>query len=146
VIFIAYLSFVAAVMWLTSERSTWLTRQSTGIELVTRCAAAAAALSLSVAGAALVAFGDVEAARAVIGGTLLLGGLTFTAGLLAWGRQPGLQARTAGWILLCAPLLIPSTLSLALPLVALLVVAVPGTSSPPLGRDRRTPITNRWRD
>lgn len=53
-------------------------------------------------------------------GALTVGGVVYTLGVVA---VPALRA--PGWALIAAPLLVPSTLTLALPLVGLLIPAVP---------------------
>jgi hypothetical protein len=60
-----------------------------------------------------------------VGAAVSLGGAAYAAGLLAWRGGQALGLRILGWVLMVMALVIPSTLTLGLPLVALLVVALP---------------------
>jgi hypothetical protein len=60
----------------------------------------------------------------LLGAAASLGGVVYAAGLLAWRGGQALGLRILGWVLLVTALVIPSTLTLGLPLVALLVVAL----------------------
>jgi hypothetical protein len=53
-----------------------------------------------------------------------LGGVVYAAGLLAWRGGQALGLRILGWVLLLMAFAIPSTLTLGLPLVALLALAL----------------------
>jgi hypothetical protein len=59
-----------------------------------------------------------------IGAAVSLGGAVYAAGLLAWRGGQALGLRILGWVLMVMALVIPSTLTLGLPLVALLAVAL----------------------
>jgi hypothetical protein len=59
-----------------------------------------------------------------IGAAVSLGGTVYAAGLLAWRGGQALGLRILGWVLMVTALMIPSTLTLGLPLVALLAVAL----------------------
>jgi hypothetical protein len=56
-----------------------------------------------------------------------LGAIGYAAGLLAWRGGQALGLRILGWVLTVTAMVIPSTLTLtpALPLVAVLAVALP---------------------
>lgn len=56
-------------------------------------------------------------------GAIFLGGVTYLAGTLVVSAR-ALELRRIGWILMTAPLLVPSTFSLFLPVVAALAVTV----------------------
>jgi hypothetical protein len=58
----------------------------------------------------------------MIGAAVSLGGVVYVAGLLAWRGGQALGLRILGWVLMVTALVIPSTLTLGLPVVALLVV------------------------
>jgi hypothetical protein len=59
-----------------------------------------------------------------IGAAVSLGGAVYAAGLLAWRGGQALGLRILGWVLMVMALVIPSTLTLGLPLVALLALAL----------------------
>jgi hypothetical protein len=59
-----------------------------------------------------------------IGAAVSLGSIVYAAGLLAWRGGQALGLRVLGWLLMVAALLIPSTLTLGLPLVALLALTL----------------------
>jgi hypothetical protein len=59
-----------------------------------------------------------------VGAAVSLGGVVYAAGLLAWRGGQALGLRILGWVLMVMALVIPSTLTLGLPLVALLVFAL----------------------
>jgi hypothetical protein len=59
-----------------------------------------------------------------IGGALSLGSIVYAGGLLAWRGGQALGLRVLGWVLMAAALVIPSTLTLGLPLVALLALTL----------------------
>jgi hypothetical protein len=70
------------------------------------------------------------------------GAIIFAAGLVFWDGMLGFALRTAGWGLMCISLLVPSTVTLGLPALALLV---PTLVIARAGRDQRTPSTARKR-
>lgn len=53
-----------------------------------------------------------------------LGSIVYAAGLLVWRGRQALALRILGWALMVVAFVIPSTLTLGLPLVALLAVAL----------------------
>ena len=59
-----------------------------------------------------------------IGAAVSLGSVVYAAGLLAWRGGRALGLRVVGWVLMVAALAIPSTLTLGLPLVALLALTL----------------------
>ena len=59
-----------------------------------------------------------------IGAAVSLGGAAYAAGLLAWRGGQALGLRILGWVLMVTALVIPTTLTLGLPLVAPLAVAL----------------------
>jgi hypothetical protein len=59
-----------------------------------------------------------------IGAAASLGSIVYAAGLLAWRGGQALGLRVLGWVLMVVALVIPSTLTLGLPLVALLVLTL----------------------
>jgi hypothetical protein len=59
-----------------------------------------------------------------IGGAVSLGSILYAGGLLTWRGSQALGLRILGWVLMVAAFVIPSTLTLGLPLVALLTLAL----------------------
>jgi hypothetical protein len=86
-------------------------------------ATAVGAMGIAVLGLQL--GGDhVHALGWTIGAAVSLGGVVYAAGLLAWRGGQALGLRTLGWVLMVTALVIPSTLTLGLPLVALLALTL----------------------
>jgi hypothetical protein len=75
-----------------------------------------------------------------VGSTMLVGALLYAVGLGLWLDRTALGLRLSGWMLMAAALVVPSTLTLALPVVAAMVVTVAnipsgrGTQRSTLGR------------
>lgn len=122
-VFFGYLSMLAAMTWLVLRGGArpW---ESHTVDLLARFVASVVVGCLAAGGTALVAGVEGNVVALVAGASLILGGLLFIAGL--WLPRAGIahDLRVGGWLLLCAPLLIPSTLTLALPMAALLVLVV----------------------
>jgi hypothetical protein len=55
---------------------------------------------------------------------LLSGSVLYLCGLVLWGERAGFALRLLGWLLTVSALAIPSTLTLLLPLAALLALAL----------------------
>jgi hypothetical protein len=70
-----------------------------------------------------------------IGGAVSLGSIVYAAGLLAWRGGQALGLRVLGWVLMVAALVIPSTLTLGLPLVALLSLTLAPIPEQKLAQD-----------
>ena len=60
----------------------------------------------------------------MIGAAVSLGSVVYAAGLLAWRGGHALGLRILGWVLMVVALVIPTTLTLGLPLVALLALTL----------------------
>jgi hypothetical protein len=69
-----------------------------------------------------------------VGAALLGGALLYAAGVYRWYGRTAFALRLWGWVLVTAALAVPSTLTLALPLAAAMVVTVatvpPDTGTP----------------
>jgi hypothetical protein len=93
---------------------------------------AATALALQYAGERGHAFSD-DPLPYLIFGALATGGTLYSAGAVVWNGGWAQVLRAAGWALMIAALMYPTTLTLALPLVAVLVITVtriaPGADS-----------------
>jgi len=129
VLLLAYYAFLAGVMvWaLGRQGEPWVLRLSEPGQQRVRLAAgmldvAVGALGIAVLGLQL---GDhAHVAGWMIGGAVSLGSILYAAGLLAWRGGRALGLRVFGWVLMVAAFMFPSTLTLGLPLVALLVVVL----------------------
>ncbi len=121
-VFVAYLCLLAAVIWLF---------QGGDALPVDKRAEAPARLIAALIGTALAAVGLIQLSRhtAQTAGTAILivlaiGGCLYVSGVLWWEGRVGYWLRMIGWMGMIIPLLIPSTLSLTLPLVALLALTL----------------------
>ena len=68
-------------------------------------------------------------------GTICAGAATYLLGTLLADGRTALHLRWFGWILMTVPLLIPSTFSLALPIMALLASTLQPLSAQPSSPD-----------
>ena len=139
---LAYIVPIAVVAWmLARRRRSWLQPLAPGIQELIRFGLLMLAL-LGVAGGAwgiglrLVEEGE-EGANAwlalVLFAALALGAALYASGVVVWRGPLALRLRRVGWILVVVALAVPSTLTLALPVAALLVVGleyVPRHDSP----------------
>lgn len=128
VIFLGYLSFAAAVVWLASGRRAGPWHMNRGSDRLARLLVSSLCACFAAGGAALVA-SERNHLALVAGSSLILGAVIYVAGLLLWRGGRAYELRAAGWLLLCAPLLIPSTLTLVLPAAGLLVITIPGNET-----------------
>ena len=124
-------AFLAGVMvWAFGRRGgPWILRLGEPGQQRVRLAAALLVTAVSAMGIAVLGLqlGGNDHAHVLgwtIGAALSLGGAVYAAGLLAWQGGQALGLRILGWVLMVTALMIPSTLTLGLPLVALLAVAL----------------------
>jgi hypothetical protein len=75
-----------------------------------------------------------------VGSAMLVGALLYVIGLGVWLDRAASALRLSGWLLMAAALVVPSTLTLALPGVAAMVVTVANIPSG-RGPQRSTPGT-----
>lgn len=90
----------------------------------TRARVAAAVLALGLASIGvllLVAVEETTSMSLVLPLMLVAGGLAYAWGIVRWRAAGGTLVRWAGWILLVGALIVPSTLTLLLPVACLLV-------------------------
>lgn len=140
-VLLAYVFLAGVVVWtlgrgdapwilgLTEPRRRWV-RLAAGV-----LDTAAGLVGIAVLGLQL--RGPSHALGLTIGGALSLGCVVYAAGLLAWRGGQALGLRVLGWVLMAAALVIPSTLTLGLPLVALLALTlapIPEQKVAPAGR------------
>jgi hypothetical protein len=128
VLLLAYAFLAGVMVWALGRRGgPWVLQLSEPGQQRVRLAAgtldvAVGALGIAVLGLQL---GDhAHVAGWIIGGAVSLGGVLYAAGLLAWRGGRALGLRVLGWVLMVAAFMFPSTLTLGLPLVALLVVVL----------------------
>lgn len=60
----------------------------------------------------------------VLFGAIFVGGLVYAIGTVLWTGWTPFALRLAGWLLIAAPLAVPSTLTLGFPLAAILFVTL----------------------
>lgn len=124
---VAYAWFVAAVVVTIRRRDFRRPQRWDG---VARFAGALAGL-LAVAGAIDLLRGNPSTLGRVLLAALLAGGLDYLCGIALWRRRAGVTLRWTGWALCTCALLVPSTLSLLLPIAGLLVVTLPAPDDAP---------------
>lgn len=115
-IFIAYLTLLLAIFWLLSGRPA-----ASRVDRVARLIAVPVAVALIVVGLLQISRHTATTAGNVLLVILALGAGTYLSGVLLWDWRTGRRLRAAGWVAVVVSLAVPTTLSLALPLVALLV-------------------------
>lgn len=123
----AFLVLLLALAWLARQvRDPWLPRlgerrrQSVRTVLVIPTVLLVV-LSFAIVGLQLRWDASPSAVSWLIAATALTGSVLYGFGLLVWEGRHAFLARAVGWALLVAALAIPSTVTLALPLVAVLV-------------------------
>lgn len=127
---LAYGFLAGVVAWAFGRRGgPWTLRLSAPAQQRVRLAAGMLATAVSAMGIAVLGLqhGGDDHAHVLgwtIGAAASLGGVVYAAGLLAWRGGRALGLRILGWVLMVTALVIPSTLTLGLPLVALLVLAL----------------------
>jgi hypothetical protein len=128
VLLFAYGFLVGVVAWAFGRRGgPWILRLSAPGQQQVQLAAgmlatAVGAMGMAVLGLQLGGGDHAHALGWTVGAAVSLGGVVYATGLLAWRGGQALGLRILGWVLMVTALVIPSTLTLGLPLVALLVV------------------------
>jgi hypothetical protein len=129
VILLVYAFLAGVIAWAFGRRGgPWILRLGEPGQQQVRLAAAMLATAVSAMGIAVLGLqlgGDhAHALGWTVGAAVSLGGVVYAAGLLAWRGRQALGLRILGWVLMVTALVIPSTLTLGLPLVALLALAL----------------------
>jgi hypothetical protein len=130
VLLVACALLVMGTAWLLGpRRGPWLLRLSEPGQQRVRLAAgvldaAAGAMGLAVLGRQLGAADQAHVAGWMIGALVSLGAVAYAAGLLVWRGGRAVRLRILGWALMVTALVMPSTLTLALPLMALLAATL----------------------
>ena len=122
-VFLAYLTLsVALLSLLGRETRSWLRKAEPQRELAVRLSA----FVVGVTGvlAALVLLEGESGRELRLLASLAAGSSLFVAGVILWRGRVALTLRAVGWALAVGALAVPSILTLALPPVALLVVAL----------------------
>ena len=123
----AYLLLLLAIVWMALQgRDPWLSRLNPRRQQTARTFAMIPAVLLVVLGVAIVGLqvlGDAphSVLSRLIAALTLAGSLLYGLGVLVWDGRRAFLLRISGWGMLVVALVIPSTATLALPLVALLV-------------------------
>jgi hypothetical protein len=124
VLLLAYAILAGVVAWTLGRRGgPWVLRLSEPGQQRVRLTAGMLDTALGAVGIAVLGLQLGDPAHVLgwtIGGAVSLGSIVYAAGLLAWRGGQALGLRVLGWVLMVAALVIPSTLTLGLPLVALL--------------------------
>jgi hypothetical protein len=127
---LVYAFLAGVIVWAFGRRGgPWILRLSEPGQQRVRLAAAMLVTAVSAMGIAVLGLqlGGDDHAHVLgwtIGAAVSLGGAVYAAGLLAWWGGQALGLRILGWVLMVTALVIPSTLTLGLPLLALLALAL----------------------
>jgi hypothetical protein len=128
---VAYLVFLIAIVWaVIRRRRPWIGRVSGAGQQGLRLTAMVLAIAIGSLGCLVIAIqppgqhGIYRWLGYAVGSTMLVGALLYAIGVGVWLDRPAFALRLSGWILMAAALVVPSTLTLALPVVAALVVTV----------------------
>jgi hypothetical protein len=128
VLLLAYAFLVGVIAWTLRRRGgPWILRLSEPGQQRVRLAAGMLATAVGAIGIAVLGLQVGDHAHVLgwtIGGAVSLGSIMYAAGLLVWRGPQALGLRVLGWVLMVAALVIPSTLTLGLPLVALLALTL----------------------
>jgi hypothetical protein len=128
VLLLAYAFLAGVVAWTLGRRSgPWVLRLSEPGQQRVRLAAGVLDSAVGAVGIAVLGLQLGDHAHVLgwtIGGAVGLGSIVYAAGLLAWRGGQALGLRVLGWVLMVAALVIPSTLTLGLPLVAALALTL----------------------
>jgi hypothetical protein len=145
---VAYLVFLIALVWaVIRRRRPWIRRVGGAGQQALRLTTLALAIAIGALGCLVVAIqppgqqGIYRWLGYAAGSTLLAGALLCSIGLCIWLDRPAFALRLSGWMLMAAALVVPSTLTLALPVVAAMVVTLANIPSGE-GPQRPTPATS----
>jgi hypothetical protein len=119
---VAYLSVVAAVIWVLADKKRFSAIRRVDVRF--RIVAAGIGAALALLGLILISGGHAETLGKVVLGTLVFGAVVYVLGVLSWDGAGSYRLRRIGWVAMTLALLVPSTLSLALPAVALLALTL----------------------
>jgi hypothetical protein len=128
---LAYLVFLIALVWaVIRRRRPWISRVSGAGQQGLRLTGMVMAIAIGSLGCLVIAIqppGQHDIYRwsgYAVGSTMLVGALLYAIGLGVWLDRTAFALRLSGWMLMAAALVVPSTLTLALPVVAAMIVTV----------------------
>jgi hypothetical protein len=128
---LAYLVLLIALVWaVIRRRRPWISRVSAASQQALRLTATVLAIAIGSLGCLVIAIqppgqhGIYRWLGYAVGSTMLVGALLYAIGLVVWLDRSALALRLSGWMLMTAALVVPSTLTLALPVVAAMVVTL----------------------
>ena len=128
---VAYLVFLIALVWaVIRRRRPWISRVSGAGQQGLRLTAMVLAIAVGSLGCLVIAIQPpgqhciYRWSGYAVGSTMLVGALLYAIGLVVWLDRSALALPLSGWMLMAAALVVPSTLTLALPIVAAMIVAV----------------------
>jgi hypothetical protein len=128
VLLLAYAFLAGVIAWTLGRRGgPWVLRLSEPGQQRVRLAAGMLDTAVGAVGIAVLGLQLGDHAHVLgwtIGGAVSLGSIMYAAGLLTWRGGQALGLRVLGWVMMVAALAIPSTLTLGLPLVALLALTL----------------------
>jgi hypothetical protein len=128
VLLLGYAFLAGVSVWTLGRRGgPWVLRLCEPGQQRVRLAAGMLDIAVGAVGIAVLGLQLGDQAHALgwtIGGAVSLGSIVYAAGLLGWRGGQALGLRVLGWILMAAALVVPSTLTLGLPLVALLALTL----------------------
>jgi hypothetical protein len=128
VLLLAYAVLAGMLAWALGRRGgPWVLQLSEPGQQRVRLAAGMLTTSVGAVGIAVLGLQLGDHAHVlgwVIGGAVSLGSIVYAAGLLAWQGGRALGLRVLGWILMVAAFMFPTTLTLGLPMVALLALTL----------------------
>jgi hypothetical protein len=128
VLLLAYAFLAGMIAWTLGRRGEpWVLRLSEPGQQRVRLAAGMLDIAVGAVGIAVLGLQLGDHAHVLgwtIGGAVSLGSIMYAAGLLAWRGGRALGLRVLGWVLMVAAFVIPTALTLGLPLVALLALAL----------------------
>jgi hypothetical protein len=144
---VAYLVFLIALVWaVIGRRRPWIRRVGGASQQGLRLTAMVLAIAIGSLGCLVIAIqppgqhGIYRWSGYAVGSTMLVGALLYAIGLGVWLDRTALALRLSGWMLMAAGLVVPSTLTLALPVVAAMAVTladIPSGRGPQRSRLRR---------
>lgn len=134
-ILVAYLSLLAAGVWLLRRGR----RAPASPAWPARLLGTLVAAALAGIGLMLLPGATATALATALLAALVCGAAVYVAGVAVWEGRAGRRLRTIGWIGMVVPLLVPSTLTLALPLLALLALTLPERNGGGAPARARTP-------
>jgi hypothetical protein len=129
VILFDYALLVGAMGWVATRGRSWRIEPKS-LEISLRALAVVLAAGFLALGMILLARQSPSALGAVMLVALTLGALVFLCGIGVWRGRTAQLCRAAGWGVMAAALAVPSTLSLALPLLVVLAPTLGPTLRP----------------